>query len=809
MKFLKDIKLMIYTAHSRFSKLWKPEEVMWSSLSERLRKVTHTGETVAEYRAMTKQERSQVKDIGGFVAGYLKEGRRIKGNVISRSAVTLDADAASSDFIQKLERSSVGKNAWALYSTHSHTKESPRYRLVIPLSREVSPEEYTAIARKLAEMIDIEAMDSTTYEPHRLMYWPSSPLDGDFVFRIGNGDILSPDTILGMYRDWRDTSLYPRGAREIRQEKHEWDGRMKQDPRKIGGLIGAFCRTYTISAAIDQFLQDVYVPGTMKGRYSYKAGESVNGLVLYDDIFAYSHHATDPASGQLLNAFDLVRIHRYGALDAKAKEGTRLDNLPSSRAMLEWIRGDPRVMGEYNGAAASEFNTSEGESSAADWRSRFKMSGGKNPVKLPCAYNFLLILHNDAELKGRIRLDDFAHKAMAFDPLPWTPGQKGSRPWTDSDDSCLRNYISNKYELTSRQVIDDAVTEVMLENSYNPVKDYFNGLQWDGKPRAASLFIDFLGAENIPNYTREVTMIHLLAVIARVMHPGIKYDQCLVLSGPQGIGKSTILRALGRDHYNDSITSFVGKDAMVQLQGSTLIELSEMQASNKAENDQIKAFISRQTDRFRMPYGRRMADFPRTCVFCGTTNDYVFLKDRTGGRRFWPIYCTGKAVKDFRTELTEGYVDQVWAEVKSLYDTMILTDGKVNLCASAETAKVAAEIQMAHTEGSEKIGILKAFLEKELPKNWNEWTDLYDRRRYFENYPKEKPEETVPREVVCTLEIWCECFGNDKRSYTPAAGREYTAILMGLKDWEPIKTNFRFGNLYGRQRGFRRIKINK
>ena len=168
------------------------------------------------------------------------------------------------------------------------------------------------------------------------------------------------------------------------------------------------------------------------------------------------------------------------------------------------------------------------------------------------------------------------------------------------------------------------MTEVISRNRFHPVRDYLKGLTWDGTPRAETLYIDYLGAEDSA-YTRMVTKQHLKAAVARVMQPGVKFDPCLVLSGPQGIGKPTILAKLGRQWFNDSIVSLQGKDPMEQLQGSWIIELSEMQATNKSENDQIKAFISRQVDKFRAPYGRRTEEFPRQCVFAATTNDYVFL----------------------------------------------------------------------------------------------------------------------------------------------------------------------------------------
>lgn len=173
--------------------------------------------------------------------------------------------------------------------------------------------------------------------------------------------------------------------------------------------------------------------------------------------------------------------------------------------------------------------------------------------------------------------------------LPWRKDDNTGEPWQDKDDAGLRNYLSEIYDLSARQVVDDALTQVIHDNAYHPVREYLKALKWDGVKRAETLFIDFLGAKN-SQYVKDVTLTWLKAAVARVMHPGIKYDCCVVLSGPQGIGKGTLLNALGRQWYNSSITDIQTKDAMEQLRGSWIVELDEMKAVTKAENDSIKAF---------------------------------------------------------------------------------------------------------------------------------------------------------------------------------------------------------------------------
>ena len=159
-----------------------------------------------------------------------------------------------------------------IYSTHKHTPENPRLRLIIPLSRNVSPDEYVAVARKVAEDIGIEMFDDTTYEPSRLMYWPSTSADGEFLFRDIEGEPLNPDDVLSRYKDWRDSSEWPVSSRQQNIVQREM--RKQADPLSKDGVIGAFCRTYTIEDAIAAFLPDVYQPSAMPGRYDYIPADS-------------------------------------------------------------------------------------------------------------------------------------------------------------------------------------------------------------------------------------------------------------------------------------------------------------------------------------------------------------------------------------------------------------------------------------------------------------------------------------------------------------------------------------------------------
>ena len=788
-----DLPITIYTAARRFEKRWKRSETTWAHLLEKLSHTARTGETLAEYRKMKKSDRDARKDIGGFVGGTLKDGKRLKQNVLTRQIVTLDADNAEPGFLDRVQAALAGC-AWAAYSTHSHRPEAPRLRVLVLLAEPVGPEAYQAIARRLAADIGIEAMDDTTYETERLMYWPSTPQDGEYVFDYHDAPPLRPQDVLDRYTDWHDVSEWPQSRREteivIRTAKKQGDPLAKE------GIIGAFCRAHPIEEAIDTFLSDVYAP-CGEGRYTYLAGSTTGGLVLYEDRFAYSHHSTDPAGGRLCNAFDLVRIHKFGALDEDTDAGTPANRLPSFVKMADFARKDRATAAESRRELTEDLRKEWEEKgvSGADDSWMESLETDKKGNLLPSAQNFICILSHDPLLAGRFGRDDFAHRFMVRGDLPWRPAGQ-DLIWRDADDACLRNYLSTHYRLTARQVIDDALTEVMAANAFHPVRDYLAGLRWDGRPRAETVYIDWLGADDSP-YVRAVTRTHLKAAVARVMRPGVKFDQCLVLSGPQGIGKSTVLRLLGKDWFNDGLVTFQGKDPMEQLQGAWINELSEMQATSKAENDQIKAFLSRNSDRFRAPYGRRTEEFPRQCVFAATTNDAVFLKDRTGGRRFWPIFCRGGGAKTLE-ELTPAYVDQIWAEVRTWWEE------NESLLLPSSVAEEARELQEAHTEGSEKVGLIADYLDKKLPENWEDM-DLYERREYLEHYGETgEPAGAVIRQKVCTLEIWCEIFGGTKKDFTNANARELNGIMQSMRGWKNAKSIQTFGNLYGKQRAFLR-----
>ena len=794
-----DGKLSISTGNSRFETHWKNKKMLWSALLARLEKSQTTGETHAEYMKMGKEQQDRIKDIGGFVGGHLKDGRRKTGYVATRQIVTLDLDFAPADFWDQLMNNLNITGAMAVYSTHKHSPKTPRFRLIIPLDRDVTPDEYEAIARKLAEKVGMDWFDPTTFQPTRLMYWPSNSADVEPFFKFYDAPFMVANEILQEYPDWTDVSYWPMCKGEIDKRR---PGSKQQDPLAKDNIVGAFCRTYTVTGAIETFLKEVYAPGTTPDRYTYTGGSTANGLVVYDgDTFAYSNHSTDPASMQLCNAFDLVRVHLFGDQDEDLDE-SRADQKPSYKAMADFASKDDQVKltlaSDKKAKAVLDFSSeAPAPEVEEDWEMKlvYSESGAVKPI----ITNAILILQNDPDLQG-IRFNELSGGIEATG-LPW---KRPNKYWRDTDESHLYSLIADRYGVQfPENKFNKALDVVSDSRRFNPLRDFVKNLpEWDGVPRVDTLLIDYLGAEDTA-YVRAVTRKTLVGAINRVLTPGCKHDTVLVLDGKPGIGKSTLLNKLGGKWFSDSLslTDTRDKTAAEKLQGVWIMEIGEMQGTRKADVDILKGFISRQVDEYRPAYGRVVERHPRITIICGTTNSTTgFLRDTTGNRRFWPVTVEGgkKSVWD----MSEDERLQIWAEA------FIYSVEGEDTFLDPELEKEAAKAQQAALEYDEREGDVVDYLDAKLPEDWYSW-DVYKRMDFFQQHDElsavEQTTGSRERTKVCAREIFCECFGRPLSSWRKQDGYEIAAIMARLPEWERTGATARIPG-YGKQRIYVRRK---
>ena len=791
------MKVYVSAGNSRMEKRWNGGEMELEDFVRRISRTIRTAETVEQYRKLSKARQDSIKDVGGFVMGKLKGGRRKKDCVVFRSALTLDMDHAGADIPERMEM--FFDFRCLIYSTHKHTPEGPRFRLVIPLSRNVSPDEYAALARKVAEDIGMEMFDDTTYEPSRLMYWPSTSSDGEFVFRDIEGEILNPDTVLSRYKDWRDSSEWPVSGRQQAVVLREM--KKQADPLGKEGVVGAFCRTYSIEEAAEVFLADVYRPSAMQGRYDYIPADSQAGVVVYEGKFAYSHHATDPACGKLMNAFDMVRIHKFGELDVRASEDTEASKLPSFKAMSEFAVSDEKVKltlaEERAQSARKEF------SSGDDWRKGLELDRqGKVKDTLD---NLVLAIRHDEGLQS-IAFNLHRDGIDAGESLPWKQIKPG---WNDSDFASLKVYLNKGYGVYAPTKTKDALLAVASERAYHPVKEYLDALpEWDGVKRVDTLLTDYLGAEDSA-YTRAVIQKTLAAAVARIYQPGTKFDSVLILNGPQGIGKSTLFARLAGAWFSDSLTltDMRDKSGPEKLQGYWILELGELAGMKKTDVETVKSFLSRVDDKYRASYGLNVESHPRQCVIVGSTNtESGFLRDITGNRRFWPVRVNGESVRK-PWQISGEDVLQIWAEAKAAYE-----NGE-NLYLEGEAAAAAACEQAEAMETDDREGLVRTYLDTLLPENWDSMS-LYDRRNFLSGseFGEERQTGSVRRMVVCNMEIWCECFGRESSALKKIDSYEISGIMRKIEGWgkyTETKNGMSGFSIYGKQRAYVREQDRK
>lgn len=821
-----DLPLPVCTGSSRLSKKWKNTNARWSQLITRTASTKRSEETVEQYHAMTRDQQAEIKDIGGVVCGHLKHdknspdksmaGRKTKENILNRSIITLDMDECPEGFnpIEAISEKLPGVEAIA-YTTHKHTPQAPRWRVFIPLSEWVTPFYYEGMARWIGNEIGMQYLDKTTFQYNRLMYWPSTSIDGQFVFDRVKGNPISPRKFFEAYPAMKRESAWPRHPDEDPIERrsplHEHEGEYTAagKPATVSakvGIIGAFCRAYPIEEAISTFLSEVYTPQGL-GRYTYVNGSSTGGLVIYEGQFAYSNHATDPANtGHDLNAFDLVRIHKFGYLDKKSGKNTLPQNLPSYKAMCDLTMHDPRSSQifrlEKQEEAASEFDgiSEEVKSKITDdpdftFVSRLKMDAkGKYTKDLQ---NHEIILLNDPILR-HIRYDEF-HKISVID----NPSLLGCRSREINDSICwnIAKHIQNTYGIGfSTKEVSEAIVGIRDKRWFNPVQDYIRQEEWDGQPRVETILIRCLGAP-ATQLVRMQTRKWFIGAVRRAFVPGCKLDYMMVLTGPQGVGKSSFFSIISNEgeFFDDSAAlDMKDKELVEHLNSAWILEFAELNGlKSMKETEKVKSFLSQCKDFTRSAYARFGENHYRHCALAATTNENSFLSD-VSSRKFWVIPVNPATSFSEWNKILRSEVHQLWAEAYTYY-----MQGEPNYL-SDELEVGAREEQAKRNTASEDpmLGVIIAYLEYRLPGDWR-MSSRENRCNYIRNYSENalEPTAVLRRNSVCAAEVRNE-LDYWFRPYEKKISSQYVNRLLNMTGWKLYDE----GNpklidgIYGRQR---------
>ena len=407
------------------------------------------------------------------------------------------------------------------------------------------------------------------------------------------------------------------------------------------------------------------------------------------------------------------------------------------------------------------------------------ISGEKNKANYRMVEDFYC--HVDENGKPKASIDNFLN-ILSFDPhfqgirfneltgKPENTTEKGRAVWTDTDDAEARGYIENKYGIYSPKKYDDAFRLLLKERSYHPIKERLSLLQWDGKDRIGNFLHKCMRAGD-NEYTREVSRLIFAGGIHRLYNPGCKFDEMPVLIGTsQGEGKSTIVRWLNMsDEFFGEVTEFEGQRGIEALEGAWICEVSELLAMTKTKDvEAVKSYLTRQSDRYRMPFDRRVTEHPRHCIFIGTTNKEQFLTDKTGNRRFYPVRVWQQGINLYEKEKEiKHYIEQCWAQALILYEK-----GELKPYADPKLRELIRKKQSDATQDDYRIGMIKDFLES--------------------------------KDEVCIPMLWYEALGmRGDLKPTRKDSNEIALIMQSMAGWER-QENSKYFKDYGTQSSWRK-----
>ena len=537
---------------------------------------------------------------------------------------------------------------------------------------------------------------------------------------------------------------------------------------------------------------------------------------VYEAVSRMVAHRAGLMEGLTRDTFDPVLIasipelKKDGTIDATNVQGKLLDpaeilsDYSNWRDKSEWPRADGEFFDDGNPISdefdvfdeiqkRDELNLDCEDSMQEELESRLEYvtdeEGNKTKSIVKSLLNVVKILKFDPKLSG-IAHNVFADRIDLMRELPWRNLEVHREPfWRSDDDSQLIVYLAENYREFNRQDISDAFRKAADDRSFHPVRDMLDNLpEWDGVMRIDRIFCHYLGAEE-SEYVYAVSHITFVAAVARIMEPGCKFDNMLVLVGNQGAGKSTLVNKIAYDDswYSDSLhlTEISKKDAAEKLQGVWILEIGELAGIKKIDVESLKAFVSRECDRYREPYARIAVDHLRQCIIIGTSNHPQFLRDITGNRRFWPVKSNPDNALEKPWDMPKEDVLQIWAEAKYYYDH---GEGE-KLCLPPEIEEEAFAAQEEALETDDRQGLLENFLDTPIPANWYTLpiqTRKMEMELILSGMREVLVENAQLRKRVCAAEVWIELFGKDKADLDRKNSNEIIGMLSIAKGWKRV-----------------------
>ena len=724
------------------------------------------------------QEPAPKKDCGAYMAGKASGISRKNSQVEYRSMVTLDADNAEPDLPARVE--GLGLTA-LVHSTYTHTTDNPRYRVIIPLmGLGLTAEEYPRAARGLMEALGKEQFDSTCDQPKRIMFWPSAAHPDQYEVYSYDGEPATTQELLQRFGGFTPTPEHKRGP--------------KQDPYKLPGVVGAFNRLYDMKRAVKEFNLPYEQVG--ENRWHYTPAKSSGGVCVYPNGYVYSNHASDPAGGRALCVFDLVAMHKFASLDEEA--GTPLNVAPKDRPSIRKAMEEFVELKDVK-AQLTGMNTEDG-----DWKSKLLINPKTGQTKDE-VHNWQLLREHDPVLSG-LAYNNMNLATITTRDFPWrkvTPGKDDQL--TGGDRTHISEHIQSTYNMRrpSKELINDMILTVAQDHAFHPVEDYLEGLQWDGVSRIETWLPGEANA-----YKRRVARLAAVQAVARALNPGVKVDNCLILTGGEGLGKSWFVERMARGW-----TCTLGpidrggvRDTIMIMSRSWIAVADEGHSLKKADADNMKNFITRTQDEVRLPYAAETQVLLRRQVIWGTTNDPTFLRAQEGNRRFLIVNVTEKLDFD---KYSREYVDQVWAEAVHIWKESCDkygVEGNPALRLNDEEEAVAKDVREEATEEQPLVGLIQDYLETLVPDGW-ERMPVDDRISWLRNAEQGFVKPGTHRiERVCSLDIWRVMLGHRDGKPSRVDSLEIGEALRKIPGWESSGAKRARFPFFGQQRYFSRVE---